>query len=286
MSGRPSSFTVTAAGQKVKLDQAGTARASFTVTNTSAQALKGRLLTRPTDPAEPEWFSIVGESVRDFAPNGAQQVVVQLTVPPGTPIGSHSFRLDAVSEVDPDEDYTEGPSVAFEVTAPPPPKKKLPWWWWIVALVGAVVLLIIIGVVVWLLVRDGSKVVSSGNGTIPANSRFDVDTGTVPAAGGAGADLNWAVFGQLRAMGPAPQTNATLVNIGVVDFDSIDAEQLSKLTYVTTGIPAHLVRNLPNLLVNGDVFAVHSADGNFAKIKVVSPNNQIGIQWVTYRIGG
>ena len=118
MSGRPSSFTITAAGQKWPSIHRGLLEASFTVTNTSAQALKGRLLTRPADPASPEWFSIVGESVRDFAPNAAEQVVVQLDVPPGSPPGSYSFRLDAVSEVDPDEDFTEGPSVAFDVAAP------------------------------------------------------------------------------------------------------------------------------------------------------------------------
>ena len=163
MSGRPNSFTITAAGQKVKLDAAGTAKASFTVTNTSAQALRGRLLTRPSDPAKPEWFSIVGESVRDFAPNASEQVVVQLEVPLDSPPAAYSFRLDAVSEVHPDEDFTEGPSVAFEVEAPPPPKKKkFPWW--ILAVVGGVVLLIIIGVVVWLLVRDSG----SESATVPA----------------------------------------------------------------------------------------------------------------------
>jgi serine/threonine-protein kinase len=57
-----------------------------------------------------------------------------------------------VSEENPDEDFTEGPSVAFAVAAPPPPKKKFPWW--ILAVVGGVLLLIIIAVVVWLLVRD------------------------------------------------------------------------------------------------------------------------------------
>jgi PASTA domain len=153
MSKRPPSFTVTAAGQKVALDDSGEGKASFTVTNTSPQALQGRLLARPREPAKPEWFTVVGESLRDFAPNAAEQVVVQLKVPPGTTPGSYSFRLDAVSEDDPDEDFTEGPSVAFDVTAPPPPKKKkFPWW--ILAIVGAVVLLIVIGVVVWLLVRD------------------------------------------------------------------------------------------------------------------------------------
>ena len=148
------SFTVTAAGQRVNLDAAGAARASFTVTNTSAQTLRGRLLPRPYDPAKPEWFAIVGESVRDIGPDATEQVVVQLNVPPTSPPGSYSFRLDAVSTVEPDEDFTEGPSVAFDVTAPPPPapKKKFPWW--ILAIVGGVVLLIIIGVVIWLLVRD------------------------------------------------------------------------------------------------------------------------------------
>lgn len=159
-------FTVTAAGQNVSLDPTGAAQAPFTVTNTSTQTMRGRLLTKPTEPAKPEWLSVTGEPVRDFAPNAAEQVVVQLNVPPTTAPGSYSFRLDAVSEVDPDEDFTEGPSVAFDVTAPAaPPKKKFPWW--ILAIIGAVVLLIIIGVVIWLLTRGGSsKSGSSGNNDV------------------------------------------------------------------------------------------------------------------------
>ena len=155
-------FTVTAAGQKVSLDPSGAAQAPFTVTNTSTQPLRGRLLTTPTDPAKPEWLSVTGDPVRDFAPDAAEQVVVQLNVPPTTTPGSYSFRLDAVSEVDPDEDFTEGPSVAFDVAAPPAaPKKKFPWW--ILAIIGAVVLLIIIGVVVFLLTRGGGSSSNSNN---------------------------------------------------------------------------------------------------------------------------
>jgi len=268
------SFTVTAAGQKVNLGTSGAAQASFMVTNTSAQTLKGRMLTRPSDSGSPEWFSVVGESVRDFAPNAAEQVVVQVNVPPTAPAGAYAFRLDAVSAVDPDEDFTEGPSVEFDVEGQPPPKKKFPWVpWWILAIVGGVVLLIIIAVIVFLLVRNGSRAVSSGTGAIPAQQRFDVDTGKVPAAGEAGADLLWQVgFGAVMS----PQNNATLVNIGVVDFDSIDKKKLKTLAYATTGLP-HTV------LVNNDVFAVHSADGNFAKIKVTNLAPEIGVQWVTYR---
>jgi hypothetical protein len=142
------SFTVTTASGSVTLDASGTARASFTVTNTSPQALRGRLLARPRDPAKPDWFSIEGESIRDFPPNTAEQVVVHVEVPPGSPPGTYSFRLDAVSEDEPDENFTEGPYVGFDVATPPPPPppKKFPWW--ILALVGAALLIIIVLVIV------------------------------------------------------------------------------------------------------------------------------------------
>ena len=274
------SFTVTTAATKVKLDSSGAAQAAFTVTNMSAQALKGRLLTRPSEQAKPDWFSVVGESVRDFAPNAAEQVVVRLAFPPGSPPGSYSFRLDAVSQIDPDEDFTEGPSVAFEVAPPPTPKKPFPWW--ILAVVGAVVLLIIIGVGVFLLVRDddsNATVVSSGTGTIPGTFLFDVDRGAVTPGG---ADLFWEQQTAVQRR-MVPRSGATIVNLGVRDFDAITAKELSKLSYATAPIQANADRT--NQLVNGDVFAVHSTDGNFAKVKVLSYDRNLGVQWVTFRVG-
>jgi hypothetical protein len=139
------SFTVTTAHSKVKLDSSGAARGQFTVTNTSTQTLKGRLLTRSNEPARPEWFSIAGESVRDFTPNDPEQVDVHVSVPAGSPPGSYSFRLDAVSQVNPDEDFTVGPMIAFEVAAPEKPKRPIVPW--ILVCVGALVLLIIIAIV-------------------------------------------------------------------------------------------------------------------------------------------
>ncbi len=139
------SFSVTTAHSKVKLDSSGAARGQFTVTNTSAQTLKGRLLTRSIDPARPEWFMIAGESVRDFTPNDPEQVDVHLSVPLGSPPGSYSFRLDAVSQVDPDEDFTVGPSIEFEIKAPE--KKKRPIVPWILVCLGALVLFIIIAII-------------------------------------------------------------------------------------------------------------------------------------------
>jgi hypothetical protein len=121
------SFTITAASQKVTLDEAGAAQVAFTVTNTSAQTLRGRLSANPLEPAKPEWLSLVGESVRDFAASAAEQVIVQIRVPSGTPSGSYSLRLVALSERAIDEDFTKGPEVAFDV-AGSTPKRRFPWW--------------------------------------------------------------------------------------------------------------------------------------------------------------
>jgi beta-lactam-binding protein with PASTA domain len=215
------SFTVTAAGQKVNLDPTGAAQAPFTITNTSAQTLKGRLLTRPRDPAKPEWLSIVGEPTRDFGPNAAEQVVVQLNVPPGTAPGSYSFRLDAVSEVDPDEDFTEGPSVAFDVAPPPvPEKKKFPLW--ILIVVGAVVLLIIIGVAVWLVTRDGGDAKTVAVPEVRGMAQ-PVAQQVLAGAGFQAAVRSVSVFdpslvGMVRTQDPAPPAQAaegSVVTIGV-----------------------------------------------------------------------
>jgi serine/threonine-protein kinase len=218
VSPRPLSFSVTAAGGNVKLDDSGEARASFTVTNASSRAVTGELLTKPREPAKPEWFSVVGESIRDFTPNAAEGVVVKLDVPAGSAPGSYSFRLDAVNEDDPDEDYTEGPFVAFDVAAPPA-QKKFPWW--ILILAGAV-LLILIGVVVWLLVRDGGTksvpvpaVVSmsarAADSTL-TNAGFTVKTRSVPVND---PTQNGDVQGQDPAAGTAqPPGAAVTITVG------------------------------------------------------------------------
>ena len=109
------------------LDKTGGAQVPFTITNTSAQKVRGRVLTKPLAPASEEWLSLIGESVRDFAAGAVEQVIVRLRVPMGAPSGSYSFRLDAISELAPDEDFAEGPAVAFDVAAPKS-KKRFPWW--------------------------------------------------------------------------------------------------------------------------------------------------------------
>lgn len=284
------SFTVTAAGQKVQLDGTGVAQAQYTVTNTSADELSGRLLATPQDPAKPEWFSIDGEATREFAPAAAEQVRLGIHVPAGTPPATYSVRLDAVSEVNPDEDFTEGPSVSFDVALPKPP---VPWWkrfWWIFVIAG-VVLLAIIGVVVWLLVRgNGSStptttttptpnvtVVSQGQTAIKGTWLWDAESGQL-GQGDVWWEQETTVLRQL-----VPRGTATLANLGFVNFDSVTAQSLASAPY--TSIPINGNDDTSNQLATGDVFAVHTDEGNYAKVLVTSYGYDLGIQWVTYRLG-
>ena len=144
--------------------------------------------------------------------------------------------------------------------------------------------MIIIGVVVFLLVReDGgrqARPIALGTGTIPGTFRFDVDSGRATGASRT-SDLLWQQpTAVLRQM--APENGATLVNLGVRDFDSISGETLPDLPYSTAPIPGNALGT--NLLVPGDVFAVRSTDGNFSKVKVVTYARDLGVQWVTFDV--
>ena len=215
--GRPPAFVVTAAGEEVALDESGQARAQFTVTNASGEALKGRLLAKPRKPAKPEWFSVAGESIRDFAPDATEQVVVQLGVPKGSRPGTYRFRLDAVSEADPDEVFTEGPFVAFKVAPPTEPKKRFPWW--IPVAVGAAILLSVVGALAFLVLRDDepnpaavpaviSMSASAANSTL-SSAGFTVTTRSEAVSD---PDKNGHVQSQDPAAGtvPAPGSPVTI----------------------------------------------------------------------------
>jgi len=140
-------FAITAANEVARLANDGKGEASFTVTNSAARQLRGRLRARPLDSTKAEWLSIAGETERNFSPNATQQVSIKISVPQGIPAGKYLFRLDAVSVTNPDDDFTEGPVVSMEVQTAEAPKRPFPWW--IIALTAGVV--VIIGLLVWAL---------------------------------------------------------------------------------------------------------------------------------------
>jgi WD40 repeat protein len=150
-------FAITAARETVTLDNEGRAEVSFTASNTGPKSIAGRAKLVPLGSAKAAWLSLDGEQERNFAKGEAHQLSVHIAVPPGTPVGKYSFRLNIISVENPDDEFTEGPSVSFEVkelTVAQAPPRKFPWW--IVAVAAVVVLGA--GIITWLLIPQKVKV--------------------------------------------------------------------------------------------------------------------------------
>src|SRR6478672_6230006 len=149
-------FAITAARETVTLDKEGRAEVSFTASNTGSKSIAGRAKLVPLGLAKAAWLSLEGEQERNFAKGEAHQLTVHIAVPPGTPVGKYSFRLNIISVENPDDEFTEGPSVSFEVkelTVAQAPARKFPWW--IVAVAAVVVLGA--GIIIWLLLPEKVK---------------------------------------------------------------------------------------------------------------------------------
>jgi hypothetical protein len=153
----PNPFTITTAADSVRLDSQGRGSTTFTVSNRSGQPRRGRARPVPSSPEQASWLSVDGEAERSFSPDGTQQYTVRVASPPGAPTGRYTFGLDVVSVENPDEEWSQGPKVAFEV-APSPAKKPFPWW---IVVVAAAVLLVG-GLIAWLMSR-GDKPASQGD---------------------------------------------------------------------------------------------------------------------------
>lgn len=150
----PSVFDISALSDTVALDDQGVGETTFTVSNHPDRARRGRAEIRvdPDGPAQASWFTIE-DPEREFNVDGVKQVqqfTVKLKVPVDKPIKG-SFRLVVSSQRSPeapDEHFTIGPPVGFEVKAVEPVTESAPFPWWIVA-VGVLVLVLIGGGLTW-----------------------------------------------------------------------------------------------------------------------------------------
>jgi hypothetical protein len=154
----PNPFTITAAADAVRLDSQGRGSTTFTVSNRSGQPRRGRARPVPSSPEQASWLSVDGEAERNFTADGTHQYTVRVAPPPGSPAGRYTFGLDVVSVENPDEEWSQGPKVAFEV-APSPAKKPFPWW---IVVVAAAVLLVG-GLVAWLMSRRDGEPAPQGD---------------------------------------------------------------------------------------------------------------------------
>ncbi|HEY5814530.1 MAG TPA: PASTA domain-containing protein, partial [Terrimicrobiaceae bacterium] len=143
-------FAITAAHELVTLDDQGRSQVSFTASNTGPKSIPGRAKLVSLGSTKEAWLTLEGEAERNFAKGESHQFTARIAVPPGTPMGKYSFRLNIISVENPDDEFTEGPSVSFEVKelAPAaPPKRKFPWWIVAVAgvlLVGAIIITLLL----------------------------------------------------------------------------------------------------------------------------------------------
>lgn len=123
-----------------------------------------------------------------------------------------------------------------------------------------------------------ATVVSFGTTILKGTWTFNFDTG---AQGAPGPDVWWdQETNVLRQM--VPQGAARIINLGVTNFNAVTPAALQKLTYTTTPIVGN--NDASNRLVQGDVFAVHTNQGNFAKVEVLQYGYDLKIQWVTYHL--
>lgn len=139
-----------------------TGAVTFTVTNKTGQSLAGRVTIEPQGEAKAEWFSVDGESERQFTAGGTHTFTVRIKTAPEAKAGTYSLKVRAVAVNDPDNDFAESPVVVFDIAAPPAaaPKKGLPWW--IFAAIGGGVA-VVAGVVVAVILFTG------GGGTVVPN---------------------------------------------------------------------------------------------------------------------
>ncbi len=140
----PESFTLTTPATTASVGSDGRAAFPITVTNVSGRPRRARLALVPTAPAAAEWFTIEGETVRDYGLGATESYSVKVQVPPGVGAGTYTVRADAVAE-DGAPDVDQGPTVAL-MAAAPAAGKRFPWW--ILAVAAAVLAAVVVVAVV------------------------------------------------------------------------------------------------------------------------------------------
>jgi PASTA domain len=149
------SFTITTPSQTVRVSENGRADVIFNVANTSGVPARAMARVVATGGGlTAEWLSLAGESERDYAANGTQQLAVAVQIPPDVHEGSYAFRLDVISARKSGEERAESPIVTLAVparSAPAPKKKSYAW-----IAVAALVFVLVAGVGTFLWLRGGA----------------------------------------------------------------------------------------------------------------------------------
>lgn len=120
--------------------------------------------------------------------------------------------------------------------------------------------------------------------TLPPTWTLDLETGK---QGTPGADLHWGMAARdqpyLGAYQRGTRGGALIAETGAARWEDLDAASLAKLSYAPNQYSAWG----PDAPVRrGAVFAVRTAEGNFAKLRVadISGQYQLRIEWLLYTV--
>ena len=126
-----------------------------------------------------------------------------------------------------------------------------------------------------------SSVLSSGTTILKGTWVFDCETGTLSGNLNGPGDIWWEQLDKVKRQ-MVPAGGANIVNLGNINFAAMTPVALQALTYGKTSIIGN--NDSSNQLLNNDVFAVQTKDGNVAKIRVVQYDYNMTIEWVTYKL--
>src|ERR1044071_2112058 len=131
------------------------------------------------------------------------------------------------------------------------------------------------------LIRPLAATVSSGTAVLKGTWVMDLETG-VQSGSMAPGDIWWeqqtAVIRDMRPVG-----GAKIVNLGHVNYNTVTFASLQTLNFNATPIPGN--NDPSNQLTDGDVFAVLTNAGNYAKVQVLHYDYNMTIRWATYKLG-
>ncbi len=126
-----------------------------------------------------------------------------------------------------------------------------------------------------------SSVLSSGTSVLKGTWVFDCETGTLSGNLNGPGDIWWEQIDQVKRK-MVPAGGANIINLGNINFAMLTPVALQALTYSNSAIIGN--NDTSNQLVNNDVFAVKTKDGNVSKIRVVQYGYDMTIEWVTYKL--
>jgi len=123
----------------------------------------------------------------------------------------------------------------------------------------------------------GAVLVAGGEVTLCGTFVFDLDSGTTDDGG---TDIFWEQDTDVRRRMTAEGATG-LVDLGPMNFDALTVDDLRGLDFGEQRIVAS--DDADNQLPTGDVFAVRTSDGNFAKVLVLAYGYDMQIRFVTYQ---